>query len=320
MEEQNINYVCIKSYNYKMDDLMKFYKNFFEIIKNCKLEYDEYEKDKDESKITRDKLINYSRLEILKTDTMCRFFLDVENLKDNDVAYIQINDKFKYPKFLEDFEVYMGFRPRSFTITLNNNSEHNGYSYHVIWPYIIKFGDIKKYIIDFINHNTQYAGYIDSSIYSSRRIFRCPYQHKPALKKNGRRINDYHKIIFSNGIDDIDNNLDISISNSIIQNIFNLENVNKDVNINYDDMTRYNTIYRETRKKESDQLKPKQLEDKENKQEDLEPLEKKNEHIDNNINIIDKLIEDVKNSGIDMNNPNDILNLVSQMINKYNSQ
>jgi len=310
MENQKINYVCIKSYNYKMDDIMKYYNNFFETIKKCKIEYDEYEKDKDESKINRDSLISYSRLEILKSDTICRFFLDVENLTEKDVEFVKINDKFSYPKFLEEFERYMDFKPHSFTITINNNSEHQGLSYHIIWPYSIKFDNIKKYIIDFINHNPQYAAYIDSSIYSTRRIFRCPYQHKPAHKKNGRRINDYHKIIFSNGIDDIDNNLDLCISNSIIQNIFNLDDIKKSIDISYEDINRYNSIYRETKKKESDQLKPKP----DNNIEGKEPIE-----INKNINVVDDIMSKIKDAGIDINNPQEILNLVSQMI-SYNTK
>lgn len=326
MDTQKINYVCIKSYNYKMDDIMKYYNNFFEIIKNCKKEYDEYEKEKDDTKIDREKLISYSRLEILKSNTKCRFFLDVENINENNAEFIKINDKYSYPKFLEEFERYMDFKPHSFTITLNNNSEHIGYSYHIIWPYTIQFDNIKKYIIDFINKNPQYAGFIDSSIYSARRIFRCPYQHKPALKKNGRRINDYHKIIFSDGIDDIDNNLDKCISNSIIQNIFNLEEVKKEINIGYDDINRYNTIYRETKKKESDQLKHNQInnpntlkqknknpneEDKEPfEQQDKEPIEKKN-NITTDINDV---LNKIQEAGININNPQDILNLISHLI------
>lgn len=311
MENQKINYVCIKSYNYKMDDIMKYYNNFFEIIKKCKIEYDNFEKDKDETKINRDNLISYSRLEILKFDTICRFFLDVENITYKDVEFVKINDNYSYPKFLDDFEKYMDFKPHSFTLTINNNSEHAGLSYHVIWPYTIQFDNIKKYIIDFINHNPQYAGYIDSSIYSKRRIFRCPYQHKPALKKNGRRINDYHKIIFSNGISDIDNNLDFCISNSIIQNIFELDEVKKSIDISYEDINKYNIIYRETKKKESDQLKPNPEENVEGK----EPIEKEKKI--ENINI-DNIMYIIKNAGIDINNPQEILNLVSKMI-SYNT-
>lgn len=307
--EQEIKYVCIKSYNYKMEDLMKYYKNFFEIIKQCKKEYDEYEIDNDENRITRDKLISYSRLEILKHDTMCRFFLDIENLNDN-VEYININDKYKYPKFLEDFENYMGFEHQSFTLTLNNNSEHEGLSYHVIWPYVIQFSKIKQYIIDFINQNPQYVLYIDSSIYSNRRIFRCPYQHKPALKRNGRRINDYHKIIFSRRISDIDNNLDFCISNSIIQNIDGLPEINKSINISYDEIDKYNLLYKNTKKKESDQLKPKIEEDK-------EPLEYPQNNATNTSN---NILDILKNSGIDINNSQEILNIISQLINTTQSK
>ena len=307
MEGQKINYVCIKSYNYRMDDIMKYLNNFIETIKRCKIEYDDFEKDKDETKINRDKLISYSRLEILTSDTICRFFLDVENINDNDVEFVNINDTYKYPKFLEDFERYMDFKPHSFTLTLNNNSEHAGLSYHVIWPYTIQFNNIKKYIIDFINHNPQYAAYIDSSIYSSRRIFRCPYQHKPALKKNYRRISDYHKIIFSDGITDIDNNLDVCISNSIIQNIYGLEDIKKSINISYEDINKYQTIYRDTKKKESEQLKPN--DDNNEGKETTEQIK-----IKENISIVDDIMNKIQGAGIDINDPQEILNLVSQMI------
>lgn len=337
MEGQKINYVCIQSYNYKMEDIMKYQNNFMEIIKKCKMEYDEYEKDKDDKKINRQKLINYSRLEILKSETLCRFFLDIENLNENsNIEFIDINN-YKIPKFLEEFEEYMGFNHHSFTITLNNNSVHKGLSYHVIWPYVIKFMDIKKYIIDFINHNNKYVQYIDSSIYSTRRIFRCPYQYKPAIRKDPRRINDYHKIIFSNNIIDIDNNLDVCISNSILQNIYNLENVNKDININFDDINKYTIMYKESKKKESEQLHNNQLNNIQ--QESKEPFEKMNENkqtnqtketvntipinqpnqTDNKNNVIEQMLNIAKNNGIDVNNPEDILKLISQMISINNS-
>ena len=328
MEDQKINYVCIKSYNYKMEDIMKFQKNFMDIIKRCKKEYDEYEEHKDDKRINREKLISYSRLEVLKTDTLCRFFLDIENLNEkSDIEFIKFND-YLVPKFLEDFENYMGFRQHSFTITLNNNSAHKGLSYHVIWPYVIKFGDIKKYIVDFINHNNKFVAYIDSSIYSSRRIFRCPYQHKPAIKKEGRRINDYHKIIFSDNITDIDNNLDVCISNSIIQNIYGLNKVEKDITVSYEDMNKYFAMYKDTKKKESETLKQKQLNNTDKDIEGKEPYEKfktndgeikTNDEENKTQNVIEKMLEDAKNGGIDINNPEEILKLISQMISMGNS-
>lgn len=326
MDKQKINYVCIKSYNYKMEDIMKYYNNFFDIIKRCKLEYDSYEESKDESQITREKLINYSRLEILKSDTICRFFLDIENLTEQDnIEFVRINEKYIYPKFLEDFENYMGFKHQSFTITLNNNTEHGGLSYHIIWPYSIKFSDIKKYIIDFINHNPNYAGYIDSSIYSKRRIFRNVYQHKPALRRNGRRINDYHKIIFSNSISDIDNNLDYCISNSILQNIYNLESVSKNINISYDDVVKYSTIYSDAKKKESEQLKQ-NLNNGNTQEEGKEPYEKiqtnnitTEQHIYKE-NFIKHFLNDAKNGGVNVNNPEELLKFISQLIEYNNSK
>ena len=143
--------------------------------------------------------VNYSMLEIL-TDDIVRMYFDIENIpKDNKEMIYEIIDKIyeimqlKNKVSSEDYEKY-----RQYALTFNNNSHHEGLSYHLFLPIRSTKTDIYNFIMLFnYRTNYKYVNMIDYRVYGKNRLFRtvgsrCPSKFKPF---NQRNQEDYHKLI-----------------------------------------------------------------------------------------------------------------------------
>ena len=149
--------------------------------------------------------VNYSMLEILTKDEV-RMYFDIENIpKDNKEMIYEIIDKIyeimqlKNKVSSEDYEKY-----RQYALTFNNNSHHEGLSYHLYLPIKSHKKDIYNFIKLF-NYRTdyKYVNMIDYRVYGKNRLFRtvgsrCPSKFKPFTPRNQE---DYHKLI-KGGLDD----------------------------------------------------------------------------------------------------------------------
>ena len=143
--------------------------------------------------------VNYSMLEILTKDEV-RMYFDIENIpKDNKEMIYEIIDKIyeimqlKNKVSSEDYEKY-----RQYALTFNNNSHHEGLSYHLYLPIKSHKKDIYNFIKLF-NYRTdyKYVNMIDYRVYGKNRLFRtvgsrCPSKFKPFTPRNQE---DYHKLI-----------------------------------------------------------------------------------------------------------------------------
>ena len=189
--DNSINYIDITSYNTKR------------IIK-CELLSDYMKKlqeqaSEDNKNVEIHDNVNYSMLEILTKDEV-RMYFDIENIpKDNKEMIYEIIDKIyeimqlKNKVSPEDYEKY-----RKYALTFNNNSHHEGLSYHLFLPIRSTKTDIYNFIKLF-NYRTdyKYVNMIDYRVYGRNRLFRtvgsrCPSKFKPF---NPRRQEDYHKLI-----------------------------------------------------------------------------------------------------------------------------
>lgn len=106
---------------------------------------------------------------------------------DNDKANIDIHIK------VSNDEINFNY-----VITHNiSSSSHYGDSYHVIFSniYIYHTAQTKSILTDFINKHIEYIEYIDTTIYTTRRLFRLPYCRNiaPGPRKTINK-NDIHKI------------------------------------------------------------------------------------------------------------------------------
>lgn len=88
-------------------------------------------------------------------------------------------------------------RDYSYVVTFNrHSSSHAGLSYHVIFTHLYFYNlyVIKQLMVKFLNEKRCYTKYVDTSIYSSYRLFRLPYS------KNVKNTTTTARII---NIDDI---------------------------------------------------------------------------------------------------------------------
>ena len=150
--------------------------------------------------------VNYSMLEILTKDEV-RMYFDIENIpKDNKEMIYEIIDKIyeimqlKNKVSQEDYEKY-----RQYALTFNNNSHHEGLSYHLYLPIKSHKKDIYNFIKLF-NYRTdyKYVNMIDYRVYGKNRLFRtvgsrCPSKSNPFYTPRNQK--DYHKLI-KGGLDD----------------------------------------------------------------------------------------------------------------------
>jgi hypothetical protein len=142
-------------------------------------------------------------LEVL-TKPIRRIYMDIENIP-RDKPYLIYS-------IINRFHKFMKFTDTNYCLTQNNNStRHDGLSYHIIYPYIMNVGDMRKAIIMFMTKNTEYETFIDYSVYDFVRLFRLPMNGR--VMGNGINNDDYHNIIRG------------TIEDSFIQNIYGLPTI-----------------------------------------------------------------------------------------------
>lgn len=183
-DDEIIKYIDIKSYNSKRIIKAVSLSNYLDIL--------EEQASEDNKNVERHDNVNYSMLEIL-TDDKVRMYFDIENIpRDNKEMIYEIIDKIYEIMQLKDRETY------KYTLTFNNNSHHEGLSYHLFIPVVSTKTSIYNFIKLF-NHRTdyKYVNMIDYRVYGKNRLFRtvgsrCPSKFKPF---NPRNQEDYHKLI-----------------------------------------------------------------------------------------------------------------------------
>lgn len=183
-DDEIIKYIDIKSYNSKRIIKAVSLSNYLDIL--------EEQASEDNKNVKRHDNVNYSMLEIL-TDDKVRMYFDIENIpRDNKEMIYEIIDKIYEIMQLKDRETY------KYTLTFNNNSHHEGLSYHLFIPVVSTKTSIYNFIKLF-NHRTdyKYVNMIDYRVYGKNRLFRtvgsrCPSKFKPF---NPRNQEDYHKLI-----------------------------------------------------------------------------------------------------------------------------
>ena len=189
--DNSINYIDITSYNTKRIIKCELLSDY---MKKLQEQASEYNKN-----ITIHDNVNYSLLEVLSCNTV-RMYFDIENIpRDNKEMIYEIIDKIyeimqlKNKVSSEDYEKY-----RKYALTFNNNSHHEGLSYHLFLPIRSTKTNIYNFIKLF-NHRTdyKYVNMIDYRVYGKNRLFRtvgsrCPSKFKPF---NPRNQEDYHKLI-----------------------------------------------------------------------------------------------------------------------------
>lgn len=203
-DDEIIKYIDIKSYNSKRIIKAASLSNYLDIL--------EEQASEDNKNVKRHDNVNYSMLEIL-TDDKVRMYFDIENIpRDNKEMIYEIIDKIYEIMQLKDRKTY------KYTLTFNNNSHHEGLSYHLFIPVVSTKTSIYNFIKLF-NHRTdyKYVNMIDYRVYGKNRLFRtvgsrCPSKFKPYTPRNQE---DYHILIEGRLI------------SSIIQNISKLDLVFK---------------------------------------------------------------------------------------------
>ena len=183
-DDEIIKYIDIKSYNSKRIIKAVSLSNYLDIL--------EEQASEDNKNVKRHDNVNYSMLEIL-TDDKVRMYFDIENIpRDNKEMIYEIIDKIYEIMQLKDRETY------KYTLTFNNNSHHEGLSYHLFIPVVSTKTSIYNFIKLF-NHRTdyKYVNMIDYRVYGKNRLFRtvgsrCPSKFKPFTPRNQE---DYHILI-----------------------------------------------------------------------------------------------------------------------------
>lgn len=183
-DDEIIKYIDIKSYNSKRIIKAVSLSNYLDIL--------EEQASEDNKNVKRHDNVNYSMLEIL-TDDKVRMYFDIENIpRDNKEMIYEIIDKIYEIMQLKDRKTY------KYTLTFNNNSHHEGLSYHLFIPVVSTKTSIYNFIKLF-NHRTdyKYVNMIDYRVYGKNRLFRtvgsrCPSKFKPYTPRNQE---DYHKLI-----------------------------------------------------------------------------------------------------------------------------
>lgn len=159
--------------------------------------------------------------ELLDKDKRKMYF-DIEKIPETKPELInEMIDALK--KFFETKKV----RNIKYVLTINEGSPHEGLSYHLIfYNYSCYYNELKDAVKEFLFNNEKYNTYLDTSVYSVKRLFKMPYNYG-IIKGKGVDLNsnNYHKIV------EIPENLDKStLSRYVIQDtngtIFKRLNVN----------------------------------------------------------------------------------------------
>ena len=208
IDDNVISFVDFKSYNTKRIIRRESLSEYMRILQEQASE--------DNKNVEIHDNANYSMLEVL-TDDNVRMYFDIENIpKDNKEMINEIIYKIyeimqlKNKVSSEDYEKY-----RQYALTFNNNSHHEGLSYHLYLPIKSHKKDIYNFIKLF-NYRTdyKYVNMIDYRVYGKNRLFRtvgsrCPSKSNPFYTP--RNQEDYHKLIKG------------ELADTVIQNYNNLD-------------------------------------------------------------------------------------------------
>lgn len=156
--------------------------------------------------------------EVIQRQDTIKFFLDIEKIP-KEAPYLIFEIVEKFSQYMSE-KHNIQFNDYIITINLNSNT-HEGFSYHVIYDGIYSnIIDIGKFVIEFSSLN-KFGDFIDTSIYTSNRLFKLPLQYGIDLNgkhKRGKKINNYHQIYFYKKLNHI-TIIDL-INKNIIQQIF----------------------------------------------------------------------------------------------------
>ena len=141
--------------------------------------------------------VNKKALEFTATSKKYfRFFFDIEGAIENDLLMKFINDFIEFIRKIFNMDC-------TYAYTMNNESSHGSYSYHVFFNIYCTLIQM-HYVIALFNAFTkyEYEPFIDVSVYYYGRLFRLPYAIRPLqTSKNAtrtiteNRMNDYHIIV-----------------------------------------------------------------------------------------------------------------------------
>ena len=216
----DINFVDINSYSEKRHIYKLSFEEFM-VLANHQADTNNNNNEIHDNK-------NYSILEILTSNNV-RMYFDIENIPNENIIFNIINDIKKYANLNCDY-----------ALTQNNNSRHDGLSYHLYFPVQTTKNDIYNFIkyLHFKTNNI-YFNYIDYRVYSFNRLFRivgsvCPsrYDNVKKIIDIQRNFNDYHKLIHGNLEDTIIQNYNKLIKWNFNFNSNEIENINDNFNKN----------------------------------------------------------------------------------------
>lgn len=141
---------------------------------------------------------NISTYEVLKRDVR-KIYFDIEKIPVDQpkLIYDMMNDINDFFKNKAGDQLTNG--DMRFIITHNGDSaNHDGLSYHLIcYNYSMSYQNMKGIITEFVNTvGNKYFEYIDTSVYSTKRLFKLPY-YIGIIKDGGLddNINNYHYIV-----------------------------------------------------------------------------------------------------------------------------
>jgi len=184
------------------------------------------------SKLSNEDIFKYPALyEMLQLDDHYnRVFLDIENIpRDNRTIIKDIIKSFSnlleiegeyLSNAMDGTFIFQRDFNNDYVVTINeHSSSHEGLSYHVIYKNIY-FRDrecYKVFLVKFLNLYQDYTKYVDTSIYTSTRLFRLPYS------KNIKSSKDNKKKIVSSDVHrpyDIEKDIYLQIDESKITDYF----------------------------------------------------------------------------------------------------
>lgn len=121
-----------------------------------------------------DELLNqtseYSTFELLTYDKDLKIYLDIEKIPKKLPTLIDsiIHDLIEFVKQTSNYDL------GNYILTFNNGSTKDCLSYHLIfYEYYTNIPNIKNMINNFLQKYTYYRKFIDGSVYSKSRLFRC---------------------------------------------------------------------------------------------------------------------------------------------------
>lgn len=115
-----------------------------------------------------------SYYEILNENT--KLYFDIEGISFNEPDLIDqiIKDLIEFIHNESDIEI------NKYVLTINKASKtHKGLSYHLIFPeyYVLKNQYLKQILNKFIKLHYEYVNFMDASVYSRNRLFKCVNQY-----------------------------------------------------------------------------------------------------------------------------------------------